>query len=138
MLNIDDQWPNRDQWANVVINNNVFHQRPNFGPVFGGGEGSNTAGMNKVFGAGKWQFRRNYVLQGGAVWDQNLLGGNNGNSYLPNRAVFVDPANWNYSLIPTATSASKDFPGGGGSVDGTADCGYNHAYMTAMLAGIVG
>jgi len=80
--------------------------------------------------------RRNYILQGGVGWDGGLLGGNNQNGYLASRNVFVDPANWNYTLVPSLTAASKDFPGGGGDTTGTADCGYNHAYLIAMLGDI--
>lgn len=136
MWNIADTAATVTGWSNVVLNNNVFHEKALFGPVFGGGKGTNTTALNTVFGQGSWQFRRNYILTGNAGWDSTLLGGNNLNGYLPNRAVFVDPANWDYRLISTATPASKDYPGGGGSTDGTADCGYNHAYLIAMLGDI--
>ena len=51
-------------------------------------------------------------------------------------ADFVDPASFNFTLNPT-TSASASFPSGGGGTDGK-DCGYDHAYLTTMLADLGG
>lgn len=135
MLNIDDPAAPLNNWSKLVYDNNVFHQKANFGPIFAGAKGMNSTALNAVFLAGKWQFRRNYIMSGGATWDSTLLGGNNNNGTLANQSVFVDPANWNYTLVSTATAASAAFPGGGGGTDGT-DCGYNHAYLIAMLGDI--
>lgn len=120
-------------WRNVAFNYNVHAGTIRFGPVFAGPLGQDVAALNATFGAGNWDVRRNYIYQGSpAPWDAGLSGGNNQNRYIAGASVFTDTINDNYSLVSTATDASASFPGGGGAPDGR-DCGYDHAYLIAML-----
>lgn len=143
MVNLDDPQVNRDQWSNVVISNNVFHQKANNGPIFGSAGAQDSTALNNHFLPGKWQFRRNYTMLGtnAAQWDNTLLGGNNQNGHLANQSVFVDPANFNYKLVPELTQAARLWPGNGatpsgGDTTGTRDCGYDHDYMVAVMGDI--
>ena len=121
-------------WVNLQVINNVHTDPPTYGPLFFSGN-ANSAGLDQRIGPGNWTWRRNFTRSGGATWDATLRNAQNANGYLT-AADFVDPASFNFTLNPT-TSASASFPSGGGGTDGK-DCGYDHAYLTTMLADLGG
>lgn len=118
-------------WTGVKFENNVHTDTPAFGPIRGN-TGTNSALLDQAYGAGNWTFRRNVTGPGGALWDATLLNANNANGYLLAgglAANFVNAAAGDFTLVPGHPKKGTGFDG--------KDPGYDHAYMTAMLTGIV-
>lgn len=127
-----DSATNGGGWRNLQYHNNVHVESVTYGPLFASA-GANSSMLDQRVGAGNWSWRRNYVVSGGANWDATLRNALWDNGQLTT-ADFVDPAGLNFTLRST-TRASASFAGGGGGTDGK-DCGYDYAYLVAMLGDI--
>lgn len=133
--------PSETAWTNLRVTNNVMHEVPQNGTIFGVGPGctptpctppytalSDSPALERQYKPGNWTYRWNVVPNGSASWDAVLSNAINQNKEMASALAsvnFADAANLNFTL--TAASGVQ------ASGENGTDPGYDHAYMTAML-----